>query len=358
MKMEDKMLGEIIQEKVNDSIFPGLGIATLNNFNDISYYGAGVLEKGTTNHVNENTAFHICSMSKMITTIVVLKLEQEGLLNIDAPINNLFADWKLEDSEIASAELVTLRLLLAHQGGMVDDENGFRHYQKGTVYPDMKAILNGVTPYNRKKAVIEYIPGSRFEYSDMGYCIIQKIVEDVMNDCFENIVQKYIFEPLHLKNSFFASSTELENRKEMNIAVGYDDCGNPFEEKRVSFPYAAASGMYSTSIECLRIVRDLVNSWKKGAGIILNQEQARKMLSPLDIENPWFGLGVFLQGEDCFISKGWDEDAQCMLKVYLKEEKAIVVMSNCNPGVEQEESLIGEMITLFEGRPFMFVEPT
>ena len=53
---------------------------------------------------------------------------------------------------------------------------------------------------------------------------------------------------------------------------------------------------------------------------------------------PWVGLGVFLDGEDTVISKGWGENGQCMMKIHLQSGEISVVMTNKNPGVDQAES--------------------
>ena len=86
-------------------------------------------------------------------------------------------------------------------------------------------------------------------------------------------------------------------------------------------------------------------------GKLLRHNMVKDMMKPINDTVPEVGMGVFLPRDSqkfCFVSKGWDTGYQCMLKAYPQEKSAIVVMTNCDPGVDQQESLIGEIIQLFD----------
>ncbi|MBP5167836.1 MAG: hypothetical protein ILP14_01340, partial [Oscillospiraceae bacterium] len=66
-------------------------------------------------------------------------------------------------------------------------------------------------------------------------------------------------------------------------------------------------------------------------------DSAREIIKPVE-HFPWVGLGIFLDGEDTPVSKGWGENGQCMMKMHLQSGEISVVMTNKNPGVDQTES--------------------
>lgn len=94
------------------------------------------------------------------------------------------------------------------------------------MYLDVLVIIEGKTKYNAKELKVEFVPESRFEYSNSGYCIIQKIIEDSSGEEFSKAMQHLVFEPLGLKNSFFAGRQDLTEIKHNNLfATGYDENG-------------------------------------------------------------------------------------------------------------------------------------
>ena len=62
---------------------------------------------------------------------------------------------------------------------------------------------------------------------------------------------------------------------------------------------------------------------------------------------PWVGLGLFKQGEDIIVSKGWGENGQCMLKINYKDNCISVVMTNKDPDVPQEESGVERLVDAY-----------
>ena len=81
--------------------------------------------------------------------------------------------------------------------------------------------------------------------------------------------------------------------------------------------------------------------------MVLSQEMARFMLAPYGCDSGQ-GMGVFLDkdenGKPYFFSQGWGVGMQCKLRAYYEEQSGIVVMTNSEPGMEQDKALVGEII--------------
>jgi CubicO group peptidase (beta-lactamase class C family) len=217
----------------------------------------------------------------------------------------------------------------------VDGEASFYGLRRGDPEIGLMDILEGKTAYNNRPARAEKPQGTAFEYSDAGYCVLQQLLQEVSHQAFEDIAREIVFDPLGLKDTFFVSSGNAA-RYEDRMAAGYDDSGLPIPGKFLPVPDLAASGLWSTPKELLAIAKDFVSAFH-GEGSILQAESAREIAKPVK-DFPWTGLGVFTGGENILVSRGWSENAQCMMKINCDTKEISVVMTNRNPGVDQAES--------------------
>ena len=76
---------------------------------------------------------------------------------------------------------------------------------------------------------------------------------------------------------------------------------------------------------------------------LLKENSAQEMAKPAE-KFPWIGLGVFMGGENEIISRGWGENGQSMMKINYRTGEMAVVMTNQNPGVDQSESGIEQLV--------------
>lgn len=196
-------------------------------------------------------------------------------------------------------------------------------------------ILEGRTKYNNRPVRAEKPQGTDFEYSDAGYCVLQQMMQEITGEEFSALLNDLVFEELGLKNTFFASPAERENHK-LKMANGYDDAGLPIPGKFPVTPDLAASGLWSTPEDLMTLAAEFFRALN-GKSTFLRADTACEIIK--GVENfEWTGLGVFLNGKDILVSKGWGENGQCMMKLYLKSGEISVVMTNKNPGVDQLES--------------------
>jgi len=309
----------------------------------------GVLEKGTNKTVNDDSIFHACSISKMITAICVLKLAQQKELDLYKDVNEYLTSWKIPENDFTKKNKITLANLLAHQAGLRDSEGSFGHYKSGDVIPSPIDILKGTTPYNAEEVSAKYEPETDCEYSDAGYCIISQVLLDVLNESIPQAAKRIIFNPLGLKRTFFweVGKNSYSDIPIEDCAAGHDNNGDVVEEIRAAYPNIEGAALWTTTSEMANIVIDLLKSYHGKGGLILNQEMARLMLTPYGCTID-LGLGVFLNkdkgGKPYFFSQGWGIGMQCKLRAYYEDQNGIIVMTNSEPGMEQDASLVGEII--------------
>jgi CubicO group peptidase (beta-lactamase class C family) len=265
-----------------------------------------------------------------------MKLQEQGLLSIDAPVNQYLRQWKLLTPDGKESD-AAIRSVLCHTAGITDGEDAFYGLRRSDPEISLIDILEGRTVYNSRPARAGMPQGTAFEYSDAGYCVLQLLVREVTGKAFEDAAKELVFDPLHLENTFFASPGNVaayENSKTM--ATGYDEAGIPIPGKYPQVPDLAASGLWSTPKELVTIGKAFVSALH-GESVFLQEPSAREMAQPVE-KFPWTGLGVFTDGEDRLVSRGWGENGQCVLKMNCRTGQVCAVMTNRNPGVDQTES--------------------
>jgi len=302
----------------------------------------GTLEKGTSKIADAHSIFHACSISKMVTAICVLRLAQYGELDLHKDVGEYLKSWKLPDSEFTKTKKITLANLLAHQAGLRDNDDIFNPCKIGDEDLSLVDILN-------KAVSIQYEPETDFEYSDAGYSIISQVLLDVLGETIPQAANWIIFKPLGLTRTFFMepNKNEYDGISLDDCAVGHDKHGNVVKQVRAVYPNIQGAGLWTTTSELATIVIDLLKSYHGNGGLVLNQEMAKLMLTPYGCTDD-VGLGVFLgkdkNGKSLFVSQGWGVGMQCKLRVNHEEQNGIIVMTNSDPGKEQDESLVGEII--------------
>jgi CubicO group peptidase (beta-lactamase class C family) len=323
---------------------PGVSVTYFEDENIRCSKSFGTLERDTGKSVTGDSIFHACSMSKMITAVCVLKLIETGALDVYVDVNQYLLTWKIPESDFTGEQKINLAHLLSHTAGFRDIDGSFEPYIKGDVIPSNLDLLTGATPYNSEAVCPKYTPETDFAYSDAGYCVIEQILQDTTGKNICQLAVELVFKPLGLKNTLFWQIGEEEKLFSMyheeKLAVGHDNGGKIVEQIRARYPNIGGAALWSTSDELSIIAIDIIKSYKDGSGILLSAETANLMLT--------LGLGVFLANDNShpfFFSQGWGVGMQCKLLAYYKEERGVTVMTNSDPGIEQDKALVGEIIT-------------
>lgn len=316
--------------------FPGISCAYADAAGKETAECYGVSDKQKNIPVDVDTIFPACSISKFVTAMCLMKLHEENRIDINEPVNGHLRQWKLLTTDRKKSD-ATIRALMCHTAGIIDGEESFYGLRRNDPTIGLLDILKGKTSYNNRPARAEKIQGTEFEYSDAGYCILQLLVQETTNKAFEDAVKEMIFDKLHLGNSFFASPENLtyyESHKKM--ATGYDGKGLPIVGRFPACPDLAASGLWTTPIELLKIAKAFMAAFN-GKSEFLQEKSAREIATSVN-RFPWTGLGIYISGDATLMTQGWGEHGQSMMKMNCRTGEISVVMTNRNPDMEQSES--------------------
>jgi CubicO group peptidase (beta-lactamase class C family) len=314
---------------------PGVSVAVIDDYEIKWAKGYGLLKNGEEQPVTPKTLFQACSTSKMVTAPMALRLVGEGVLDLDTDVNAYLKSWQIPENEFTPECKVTLRGLLSHQSGINRPDGGFE-WEEGST-PTMLQILNGEAPAQVQAAHVEYQPGSKWQYANFGYVIIQLILEDVLGKPFTQIAQEIIFDPLEMTNSTFEYPLTPEwAAREITL---HDDDGTPTHPGMI--PSALAhGGLMTTPSDLAHFGIELIHAYQGQSERILSSEMVRLMFRQEvwveDLSALGFpfgqGLGAFFIGEGknkiVFHPGGNDPGASCLLCLLPETGQGTAIMTN------------------------------
>jgi len=311
---------------------PGVSIAAIEN-NKVEWtkaYGVLSVESGVP--VTTESLFEAASTTKLLTGAIVFHFVERGWLDLDEDVNSYLQSWRIPGSEFTRKQKITLRRLLTHQSGINRPDGGFSAAEGRE--PTLLQILEGEFPAQNRPVIVEYVPGSKWQYSNMGYVVIQQIVEDVLGKPFAEVARETVFEPLGMNSSTLVYPLSAEDRKKE--AVPHDEEGKA--HKPAMTPAAVAhGGLMTTPSDLALLTIELMRAYQGRSDRIISQAMAKQMFRrELDINIMGFGLGegvgVILRGEGkdfSFLHPGGnDPGATCWLEGLPESGRGIVIMSN------------------------------
>jgi CubicO group peptidase (beta-lactamase class C family) len=312
---------------------PGVAIVMIDH-NHIEWTkGYGVLKAGSAAAVTPESFFEAASTTKAVIAAIVLGLVQEGKLDLDADVNGYLKSWHIAENDFTKVQKVTLRLLLSHRAGL--PMTNFPYDEKG-LPPTLLQVLKGEAPAGNKAAVVELLPGSKWQYSNIGYAVIQQLLEDVLAKPLEQIARERVFKPLTMTSSTFVYPLiPVRQKKE---ALPHDEQG--VTGTPAMHPAALAQGgLITTPTDLARFACDLLRAYNGRSGGLLAPATVQRMLNKeVDLDPRLFGfpvaegLGVFIAGSGkglSFSHPGQNyPGATSWLLAYPELGQGVVIMTN------------------------------
>jgi CubicO group peptidase (beta-lactamase class C family) len=317
---------------------PGVSIAVINDGRVQWARAYGVKDVRTLEPVTTETLFQAASISKPVTAVAVLRLVREGRLALDVDLNSLLSSWRIPDNEYTATRKVTLRDVLSHRSGLT---NSIGAYASGELHlPSLIEALDGASPLKPRPVRVEFVPGTRMEYSGGAFTVLQVLLTDVTGMAFHDHMREAVLAPLRMLHSFFFQPLPAELSAFAATAHGPD--GQPHPGGWRVLNEAAAGGLWSTPSDLARFVVELQHAASGRSDRILDSTLTARMLAPQ--EGRW-GLGIALQGEGRarhFSHIGWNRGGYRALIIgFLETGQGTVIMTN---GESRGTELIAEVV--------------
>jgi len=190
---------------------PGFAIAVVDDQNVLweGYFGVENIE--TEHPITADTIFRAGSISKILTAIEVMRLRDDGLVDLDAPIEGYLPGFTVRRL-FESDEPITVRSLLAHRSGL--PRNGtlpLWYWDPGT------AVLRELVG-SLDDAYAVAPPWTRYKYSNIGYVTLGLLIEELRGGLWPDHMQRALLRPIGMRSSAFLSERLPPHR---TIATGY-----------------------------------------------------------------------------------------------------------------------------------------
>jgi CubicO group peptidase (beta-lactamase class C family) len=301
-----KRIGDLMRRYVDEGRVPGVVTLVCRKGRIAHLECFGLMDLERRKPMREDAIFRIYSMTKIVTTVAVLMLLEEGRFLLGEPLRRFlpeFADLRVavtgadgRQDLVRPRRDVTIHDLLAHLGGMTYAV--FHEALDGG-----RSLREFIAEFARSPLVSH--PGERWNYSASDD-VLGRLVEVVSGQPFEEFLATRIFEPLGMADTAFWVPPDKVDRlawiyqpDDAGRLVSCEDRATSRYLKPTTFPSGGA-GLVSTTSDFLRFSLMLLGRGEFGGARLLGRKSAELMTSdhlppghpPLDVNLRGYGLGV------------------------------------------------------------------
>jgi CubicO group peptidase (beta-lactamase class C family) len=263
--------------------------------------------------VNAHTAFHLASVSKTFTAMAVLKLWEEGKLDIHDDISKYLTGFPPG---------ISIKNLLSQRSGLMN----YVHFMDNSGWDKRKFLTNAdLLAYiiQHKDQVQHMSAGKHFEYSNTNYAFLALIIEKVSGQSYSDFITKTFFEPLQMHDSYVFSLQDTGK-----ATHSYKINGRPYPLEYLDVVYGDKN-IYSTPEDMLK--------WDAAlrGGVLFKQSTLDSAYTPYSLEKPGkrnYGLGwrmiVYPGGKKLIYHNGWWHGNRTVFIRMMEENATIIALCN------------------------------
>jgi len=334
---------------------PGVSVAVVNEGRLEWARGFGVRERGRAEPVTTATLFQAGSISKPIFALAVMRLAEQGRLDLDEDVNRYLTSWKVPANG-GWQPRVTLRQILGHSAGLT--VHGFPGYGAEEPVASVVQVLNGEPPANTRAVLVNILPGVQLRYSGGGTTVGQVLVGDVLGKPFPGLMRELVLDPLGMADSTYEQP--LPAARAAAAATAHPWKGRPLPGRFHVYPEMAAAGLWTTAKDLARAGLEVQRALRGDGGTLISQATARAMLTPSAASED-IGIGFFLEGKDAgarFGHGGWDEGFVARMTLFQEGGRGAVVMINSNEGAPLIDEVLRAVAREYAWPGFLAEEKT
>ena len=282
------------------------------------------------------TPLHIASVSKVITASAVLKLIDDKKINLDDKLTSYFKGFPYEK--------VTIKTLLNHRSGI----RKYGYFADDKANWDRKKTLTNQDVLDlliTKKIPLEYKTDTHFSYCNTNYVLLALVIEKVTGMKYSKAIQKMIFDPLGMKNSFVFDEDTRKEKATPSYKYNY-----------VKYPFDFLDAIYGDK-NIYTTPRDLLKfNLAVTAPTFINKDLFNQIYKGYSYESKGeknYGLGIRLRewetGQKFHYHNGWWHGNTSSYNTLLKENVLIIALSN---KYTKKAYQVNKLAALFGNYPF------
>lgn len=312
-----EQLTEDLQHIYSQNHIVGFSVAIVNQERILYSKGFGYSDIYNKKLYTDNTIQNIASISKTFIGIALLKAQELGQLNLDDPIDN-YLPFEVSNPRFPNSA-ITIRHLATHTSSITDpseyekrgyvlkdDDNSgkkinrnFRASNEMMTYVEfLEKVLNKEGEWYRSSTFLKKEPGRQFEYSNIGAGLAALVLENAVNQSFNEFTKTHIFEPLKMSDTGwlyheinFSNHSKLYVNNDKELAF----------YQLVNYP---DGGLMTSSNDLGKYVIELIAGYN-GNGVILSPKSYNELYTPklndnihknrnTNAYNDEYDMGVFM----------------------------------------------------------------
>ena len=243
--------------------------------------------------IETKTPMQIChlqylqSVSKTYLATAILKLQEEGKIDLDAPITQYLPEKYIQ--YINNASTMRVRNLLNHTSGMPDYLESPVYITYVLQHPDHYFTSEEFLSYIKNKKQ-QFAPGSKFEYSNSNYHVLALIVDAIIGS-HDDFIKQEILAPLELRNTFYRNVKgipSLVNSYMDRFSTGIVENVSQLQQESISCA-KGDDGMIATPMDAINFLKGLME------GKLLTDNSLKQMKTCVIDQkgNAIYGLGLY-----------------------------------------------------------------
>ncbi|MBI5932060.1 MAG: beta-lactamase family protein [Chloroflexi bacterium] len=329
-----------LTELTNSNIPPGLSAIVVKG-DEVVYANSFGMANGLEQiPASMDTTYHWWSMTKVPTAIAIMQLQEQGLLNIDDPVEKYLPFFQVEYKG-ESVQRITIRQLLSHTSGVRDVVPaiiGWVHYED-EIYNQTDLVKKYLPEYNE----LLFAPGSDSAYTNLGYMILGAVIEAISGQSYEEYITENILIPAGMNNTGFLYTDKMTQNEaagshpivhmftpllpfllDMNALVREQQGKNLWLE-RVYLDVTPSSGLIGSISDIGELLKSLMTSETL---LSENSKTAMMPTGKLLAERP-LGWAEYQLGEQPYVQHmGGGPGFATIMRLYPHEGLGIAILAN------------------------------
>lgn len=246
-------LDTVFENAFLDTRTPGLvyGVVKDDKLLRIKTYGVSDLEAKTP--VTRDTAFRIASMTKMMTSLLIHDLADQGKLSLDAPAETyvpVLKSWKYPTTD---SRKVTVRDLVNHTAGFVTDDP-WADRQLGVSQATIDDYLENAAPFS-------HAPGAQWEYSNLGYALLGQVIQKVTGETYSDYMRSRLLDPLGMQDTRLDGDELADSQKAKAYNWIVEDNAYINEPYLASGAFDPLGGIWTTANDYRKFLSWFLSAW-------------------------------------------------------------------------------------------------
>jgi CubicO group peptidase (beta-lactamase class C family) len=245
------VLDQICKAYADKNHFPGFTFGLVVDGKLVHTYSQGYTDLDKKTRVTTQSDFRIASMTKSFTAMAILKLRDEGKLQLDDLVEKYIPEMKGQHYLTTDAAPATIRNLLTHAAGFPEDNPWGDRQLAVTDEAMLSMIKKGVSFSN--------VPGIAYEYSNMGFAMLGYIIKKVSGKTYEQYITSNILLPLGMTHTYWNYKEVPANQ----LAHGYRWLNDNWVEQPLlgDGAYGAMGGMITTMEDFSKYLQLHLAAW-------------------------------------------------------------------------------------------------